>query len=72
MLVVLNQVSADVTEQNFLSSAVPSFKSLLEKSHVRGFIKTHSETFKVSGPTLPEEYFRKSVLQHLETAVLQL
>ena len=59
-------------EQNFLASAVPPFKSFLQKSHVRGCIKTHTETFKLNGPTLPEEHFRKSILQHLETATLQL
>ena len=36
--------SIDVPEQSFLTSAVPPFKSLPQKSHARGYIEIHTET----------------------------
>ena len=63
------QASIDVPENSFQANGSPLFKSLPQKSQARGYIKTQT-SLKVL--TLPQMYFHKSILQHLETAVQQL
>lgn len=49
--------SIDVPELSFLTSAVPPFKSLPQKSHARGYIEIHTETFSSKRSTITWSVF---------------